>query len=787
MALLLYAATAAGLLWLAHRYVMPISRGAAVVLMLLPFCFAGKALLTGGVYAPVDLPYLTEPLRDMRGPLGVPLPHNGILSDLYSQMIPWRKAVQFALAHREWPLWNPFMLSGSLLAASAQPAVYSPFTLLACLLPIPDSVTFTVAINFFIAGLGAFLFARDLGCRPSTSMIASAGFMFSTPVAFFILWAIGGSWAFLPLVLLGVRRCVRQPGIASATLLMIALTLLLLAGHPETALHAVFVGSVYGLFELIRVRRDVIRGIVSAVAAGVIALLLSAIYLLPILDAAPQSGDYQFRREIWSNQSHGVPRLQSVARILTDFFPFASGQRWNMPGVRDVPLDSAAVGSIVLAAAIYAVIRSRRPETWFFAAMAAFGIVARAAWTPLANTLQRIPLFDMTITERFSFAAAFSMAVLAALGVEELIRRGGDRIAVYAAFATLLFITIGTAWVQRSGIVYVKNFPDWSHYAVFAEIGCLAIFALIVMRPGPAFILAILILQRFLTVGDIYPTLSRRFAYPPIPILESLNENREPFRIVGQHHALIPGTSALYELEDVRGYEALTLERYTSTYDLWCVAQPIWFNRVDDLTKPFLSFLNVRYAISIDDAPPGWHVVASQRGARLLENERVLPRAFIPNRSVVGRSEYIDPTLASMQEVTDFRDVAWIDAPMPLRDRPNGPGALSIARQPNGFDFYVSMAHDGWMVVSEPAWKGWRAYIDDRRVEIHIANLAFLGVFVPAGDHVVRVVYLPESFVIGRAISVASLIVLIALALLQRFKPLLQRRDRGVAPLPVGQ
>ncbi|MDQ6802140.1 MAG: YfhO family protein [Acidobacteriota bacterium] len=787
MALVLYAATAAGLLWLAHRYVMPVSRGAAAALVLLPFCFAGKALLTGGVYAPIDLPYLTEPLQDMRGPLGVPLPHNRVLTDLYSQMIPWRKAVQYALAHHQWPLWNPFVLSGSLLAAGAQPAVYSPFTLLACLLPIPDSLTFTVAINFFIAGLGAFLFARDIGCRPSTAMIASAGFMFSTPVAFFILWAIGGSWAFLPLVLLGARRCVRQPGIASATLLMIALTLLVLAGHPETALHAVFVGGIYGLFELVRVRRDLARGILSAVAAGVIALLLTAIYLLPILDAAPQSGDYQYRRQVWSHQSHGAPGAQSVARIITDFFPFASGRRWNLPGVRDVPLDSAAVGSIVLAAAIYAIVRSRRAETRFFAVMALFGIVARTGWTPLANALQHIPLFDMTITERFSFAAAFSMALLAALGVEELIRRGGDRVAVYAAFATLLFITIGTAWVQRSGIVDVNGFPQWSRYAVFAEIGCLAIFALIVMRPGAAWILAILLVQRFLTAGDIYPTLPRRFAYPPIPILEPLKNIREPFRIVGQHHAFIPGTSALYELEDVRGYEALTLERYTSTYDLWCVGQPVWVNRVYDLKRPFLSFLNVRYAISTDDPPPGWHVVASQRGARLLENERVLPRAFVPNRLVVGRSVGIDTTFAAMQEVTDFREVAWIDAPMRLHDRANGPGTVSIARRPNGFRLQVAMARDGWMVVSEPAWKGWRAYIDGRRVQIQIANYAFLGVYVPAGDHQVRVVYLPDAFVIGRAISVVTLIALIAIASLQRFQFLLQRRDRRIAPLPVGQ
>ena len=70
MSLLLFLLTAAVLLWLAHRFVVPMGWAARVVLILLPFVFCGKALLTGGVYAPVDLPYLTEPLKPMRVPLG---------------------------------------------------------------------------------------------------------------------------------------------------------------------------------------------------------------------------------------------------------------------------------------------------------------------------------------------------------------------------------------------------------------------------------------------------------------------------------------------------------------------------------------------------------------------------------------------------------------------------------------------------------------------------------------------------------------------------------------------
>ncbi len=72
---------------------------------------------------------------------GIGQPRNGILSDVANQMIPWRKAVQWSFAHHQAPLWNPFILSGDILAAAAQPAAYSPFTWIACLLPVANSFT----------------------------------------------------------------------------------------------------------------------------------------------------------------------------------------------------------------------------------------------------------------------------------------------------------------------------------------------------------------------------------------------------------------------------------------------------------------------------------------------------------------------------------------------------------------------------------------------------------------------------------------------------------------------
>jgi hypothetical protein len=62
MTLTLFLACALALLILVHAYVTRLSRGAALVLLLLPLVFTGRALLTGRIYAPVELTYTTEPL-----------------------------------------------------------------------------------------------------------------------------------------------------------------------------------------------------------------------------------------------------------------------------------------------------------------------------------------------------------------------------------------------------------------------------------------------------------------------------------------------------------------------------------------------------------------------------------------------------------------------------------------------------------------------------------------------------------------------------------------------------
>ena len=799
VALILYLVTALALLALAHRFVRPLSKWAALLLFLIPFVLAGRALVANRVMAPVDLPYMTLPLNWMKeqyGIIGEASTSTNIHSDVYSQFIPWRKAVQWSLAHGEWGLWNRFMYAGDILLASEQPAVYSPLTLLACLLPAALSFTFTGALTLFIAALTMFLFARELGCREGPALIAGTGWCFASSLVLFLHVSMGASWSWAPLVFLGVRRVVRERAIGVLT---VALTMLVASAHSESALLIVILGVAYGVFELCVIpsvarnprptaRESLVRRgslatlgmtqspIVLAIAAGVIALLLNAIHLLPFLEAMPQTMEYAHRKTIYHDMPQGVPLAHVLARASTTLVPYLHGRDWHLATTAPPSYITGAVGSVLFALAIFALWRVRSRESWFFGGVLLFCLAAGAEWKPLATLLSKLPLLDLAIYDRFAFGAAFALAILAALGVEKI-----DRGATWTMLAFLIVIIAGNIWAMNTQLVDHREMHFGAH-VILAEVALLAVATIILFqrRAIIPLLLATIILQRAIELDGLQKSFPQRAAYPPIPMFAAMQNAKKPFRIVGHGKSLLVATSTMYELEDARGFSAMTLLRLREVWSLYSIEQPVWFNRVDDLTRPFLSFLNVRYAVTWDREPPheGWREVARQRGSVLLENTRALDRAFIPRTVSIG---------GKMTDTTDFGERAWIEAAGEPYERENGPGTLTIRDARLGYAIDADMQRDGWIVASLTAWPGWRAYVDGKRMKMQIANHAFLAIHVPQGHHHIVLKYWPRGFVIGRAITAVTLIAVIALLLLNRFQPLLQRRDSALAALPLGE
>ena len=235
-----------------------------------------------------------------------------------------------------------------------------------------------------------------------------------------------------------------------------------------------------------------------------------------------------------------------------------------------------------------------------------------------------------------------------------------------------------------------------------------------------------------------------------------LAKHDQPFRIVGTNGALLPNSATMYGLEDVRGTTPMTLALLDETSPLWCNSRGSAFANLSDLTRPMLSMMNVRYAISYaGEVPPasGWHEVIVDAHTRLLENERVLPRAFVPKRIVFGDD------IEAMKRVRDFGEVSWVAA-LPASRVAGQVGRVIVRARKLGYDLDATLQTDSFIIISEAAWRGWTATIDGKKTPVLRANHAFLAVRAPAGNHRIKLIFRPRSFVAGRAISLVSLLLL---------------------------
>ena len=754
----LYFATAIALLALTARTVRELSRAAALALLLLPLCFTGRALRTGRVYGPVEMPYIFLPLRDHAAELGATTVHDRNLFDIAFQIIPWREALRHSVANGEWPLLNRYSASGDLLAASMQSAAYSPFTWIALIAPTVTSFTFTASIAFFLAALGTFLFARELGASERASFVAAIAFAFSAPIAFQILWPVGFAWTLLPFVFVAVRRVVHEPSWRSMTLLTIALVLEITAGHPESLLHVTTLGAIYGVFELVPRRRGRLRPTGFAIGAGVIALLLTAIVLLPFLDATTQTIDHQIRT-VWSKSPLPVVAGAPRAALVADLLPFT----------RSGLAARAEAGSIVIALALFGVVVARRRrETWFFLALIVIGLYAGAQAWPLAQLMHSVPPFNMSMNDRITAAVPFCLAILSAFAIDGLSRR-----ATIAFLFTFAVVALGAH--QYKGAMLDPE-------RTIADLIPLAIACVVVLsgapRPSAAIALAaLLISQRVIADANLIPVHDRETAFPRTPIfapmLRALND--PPFRIVGTNGVLLPNTSTMYGLEDIRGTSPMTFALLDETAPLWCRGRGGAFANLFDLSRPMISMMNVRFALLYagEGNPfPGWREVLVERHTRLLENDHVLPRAFVPHRVVFSDD------LEAMNKETDFGERSYIAIDGQSGEQDNGGGTIRTMNAKLGYDLDATMQRDGYVVVSETAWRGWRAYVDDVPTKVVRANHAFLAFGVPAGHHRVRLRFLPQSFVVGRNVTLGTLVLLIGC----RLSPWRWRRRSASTP-----
>lgn len=381
------------------------------------FAVLGPALAHGDSLGPFDALYL----------YGLSAKPGALIHDLYTvdqvrALLPWSTLAWTQVHSGHLPLWNPFSGLGMPLAFNWQSAVLSLPTLVGYLFPVHLTYTIQLLITLVIAGTGVYFLGRVLGLGVLACTFGGTVFELSGSVVGWLGWphaavAAWAGWVFgsALLVIRGERRA------RSVALLALSVAFMVYAGQPEiTFLFAVaFVVFLVVFVQLGRHRsidgsgREV-RRLLDLFAGLALGGALAAPLALPGLQLT------QGTVRAGKTGGHALPAHTLIYTVVQGFDGWpVSGSHWFGPLLENE--TAACVGVIALVLCVLAVALCRRRRETLALVAVAVVTAALVYFQPLVTVMNNLPFHDVQ-WHRALLPLAFSLAVLAAIGMDELVR-----------------------------------------------------------------------------------------------------------------------------------------------------------------------------------------------------------------------------------------------------------------------------------------------------------------------------------------------------------------------------
>src|SRR3990167_4328543 len=165
----------------------------AVLVLLINIIFF-RGLFVGLVPIPLDaLVGVYHPWADQFWGFVAGVPYKNIsLTDVFSQLFPWRGVVMDAIRDWQWPLWNPYSFSGYPLAANWQSAPFFPLNVLMLIFGNVVGYGLLVALQPILAMIFMLLFLRGTKLSRFASLVGAVSFAFGGFMMTYLTWATTG-------------------------------------------------------------------------------------------------------------------------------------------------------------------------------------------------------------------------------------------------------------------------------------------------------------------------------------------------------------------------------------------------------------------------------------------------------------------------------------------------------------------------------------------------------------------------------------------------------------------
>ncbi len=660
-----------------------------------------------------------------------------------------------------------------------------------------------------------YLLMRQKGHGASASLVTAVASVFST---FIIIWIMTGhnskvgAVLFFPILLIFVERIIERFRWVDAVLLIVTMHLLFARLHVQIIFYFLFAIALYLTFLFIRtiLKKQRVVSLLRVAGALIVAIAFALAmsgdrYLSvieynsystrgtgPILDAgeskaAPEAGlSYDYA----TNWSFSPQELTTF--FIPSFYGFGIQEYagYVVPTYfGQMPFTDAPqyMGVITLVLAAIGIVYYRKD--WFVQGLILISVIA--LFISFGKNLPLLydpmfyyfPFFNKSrVPSMILILVQIPMAILAGYGVSAIIqlkktrlstgwRRGFTyslsgfgvllilgllfRGAVEGSYFELIASSGNRIALQLRDFLFDSMMTDWMVSCLIA-LGTLGVSLLYLngkLRNAFWVGALVMILVFDLWRVDTKPMrpapkqeLDRHFA--TLKYVDFLRSDTTLYRV----HLLRNGqpqtdnTLAYYRLQNIYGYHAAKLRVYQDLIEVAGINNKFVWN-----------LLNMRYLISDEVHTDTSLKLVYDGEMKVLENFDSLPRAFFVSRYDVAEPLEI---LQMMRKGSfDPREVAYFEEdPGVVVDAPDPPASVEFTEYGiQRLKLKVKATGNNLLFLSEVYYPaGWKATVDGHSTSIYKTNYAFRSIIVPEGEHTVEFTFEPAKFQFGKAISLAS-------------------------------
>lgn len=678
-------------------------------------------------------------------------------SDIFHFNYSLKDFLSQSLKKGEWPLWTDYINSGFPVLAEGQIGTFNISNLILYkFLPTYLAFNLTIIIIFLTMAIGQYLLLRAYKLSSLPAILGTISFTFSE---YFItkithLNHIQAA-SFIPFTLYFLEKYLLKPKLKYLLGIIFLLSQIIFSGYPMMLFMVCLLFFCRLVFFFIK-KKWSIKKIVIFFAPWLIAIIftigLSAIQLFPQLEYLRLSNlksGFNFQDIVQYSY-----RLENLLRFLYPFILGDPTQKYDLTHYGIFWETSAFLGTMPFLLAILALRFLKQPKIkYFFCLFLLSLLLSFGQESPLYFIFTIFPFNLFRVPSRYLLLAVFALSCLAAFMLEKIRKRLSLRNYYIIAAATIAFTGYQLYFFHN----HYHKLVDKDQLLSIPE-------SVNFLKKEPDF-LKVYEYAGFIPWSDYFRT-------------DWTNQEMYLFL----RNTLQPNSTLIWQMPAEAAYftqwprrfllykKILGNQFFQGLSDIQELLNPAFFTNMErglqisgishlilpvEVVSPGLKLIKkisfakeTIYIYKIAESNPKFFLTANYKIAKTLtEAENILKTSNSDNKTIILEKE------------------------------------VNLVSNPNNFNYSLEIIKDNHqqklitinqnpqtqlLVIGQSFYPGWQAFIDDQKTEVLAANINKQAIMVPEGNHQIRLIYKPNSFIWGARISLISLAALIAVFVLAR-------------------